>query len=132
MPYPHLFAPLDLGHEVLSNRVQIGSMHTGREDRAVDFDKLAAYFAERARGGVALKVTDGIAPSIQGWRFCAFSYTNSKKKSPAGRRVDNGSGEEASVDERRRRGAGSSPLGGRRVGRPVHHRIDPNGRPIYI
>ena len=67
MPYPHLLAPLDLGHVTLSNRVLMGSMHTGLEDRAADFDKLAAYFAERARGGVGLMVTGGIAPSIEGW-----------------------------------------------------------------
>jgi len=67
MPYPHLLAPLDLGHVTLPNRVLMGSMHTGLEDRAADFDKLAAYFAERARGGVGLIVTGGIAPSIEGW-----------------------------------------------------------------
>ncbi len=67
MSYLHLLAPLDLGHVVLPNRVLMGSMHTGLEDRAADFDKLAAYFAERARGGVGLMVTGGIAPSIEGW-----------------------------------------------------------------
>src|SRR5690349_19037004 len=67
MHYPHLFAPLDLGHVTLPNRILMGSMHTGLEDRAADYDKLAAYFAERARGGVGLMVTGGIAPSIQGW-----------------------------------------------------------------
>ncbi len=67
MRYPHLFAPLDLGHVTLPNRVLMGSMHTGLEDRARDFDKLAAYFAERARGGVGLMVTGGIAPNIEGW-----------------------------------------------------------------
>ncbi|WP_017460809.1 NADPH-dependent 2,4-dienoyl-CoA reductase [Dyella ginsengisoli] len=67
MSYPHLLAPLDLGHVTLPNRVLMGSMHTGLEDRAADFDKLAAYFAERARGGVGLIVTGGIAPSIEGW-----------------------------------------------------------------
>jgi 2,4-dienoyl-CoA reductase (NADPH2) len=67
MTYPHLFAPLDLGHVTLPNRILMGSMHTGLEDRAADYDKLAAYFAERARGGVALMVTGGIAPSIEGW-----------------------------------------------------------------
>ncbi|MDE1898609.1 MAG: FAD-dependent oxidoreductase [Xanthomonadaceae bacterium] len=65
--YPHLLAPLDLGHLTLSNRVLMGSMHTGLEDHARDYDKLAAYFAERARGGVGLMVTGGIAPSIAGW-----------------------------------------------------------------
>lgn len=67
MRYPHLFSPLDLGHVTLPNRVLMGSMHTGLEDRARDYDKLAAYFAERARGGVGLMVTGGIAPSIEGW-----------------------------------------------------------------
>ncbi|MEW9623293.1 FAD-dependent oxidoreductase [Rhodanobacter geophilus] len=67
MSYPHLFAPLDLGHVTLPNRILMGSMHTGLEDRAADYDKLAAYFAERARGGVGLMVTGGIAPSIRGW-----------------------------------------------------------------
>ncbi len=65
--YPHLFAPLDLGFVTLPNRVLMGSMHTGLEDRARDYDKLAAYFAERARGGVGLMVTGGIAPSVAGW-----------------------------------------------------------------
>ncbi len=65
--YPHLFAPLDLGFVTLPNRVLMGSMHTGLEDRARDYDKLAAYFAERARGGVGLMVTGGIAPGIAGW-----------------------------------------------------------------
>ena len=45
----------------------MGSMHTGLEDRARDFPKLAAYFAERARGGVGLMVTGGFAPNIEGW-----------------------------------------------------------------
>src|SRR5690349_13762583 len=67
MHYPHLFAPLDLGHVTLPNRILMGSMHTGLEDHASDYDKLAAYFAERARGGVGLMVTGGIAPSIEGW-----------------------------------------------------------------
>jgi len=67
MNYPHLFAPLDLGHVTLPNRILMGSMHTGLEDKAADYDKLAAYFAARARGGVGLMVTGGIAPSIQGW-----------------------------------------------------------------
>jgi 2,4-dienoyl-CoA reductase (NADPH2) len=67
MNYPHLFAPLDLGHVTLPNRILMGSMHTGLEDKAADFDKLATYFAERARGGVGLMVTGGIAPSVEGW-----------------------------------------------------------------
>lgn len=67
MSYPTLFSPLDLGHLTLPNRILMGSMHTGLEDKAADFDKLAVYFAERARGGVGLMVTGGIAPSIEGW-----------------------------------------------------------------
>ena len=51
-PFPHLLAPLDLGFTSLPNRVLMGSMHTGLEDRREDYPKLAAYFAERARGGV--------------------------------------------------------------------------------
>ncbi|WP_149196110.1 NADPH-dependent 2,4-dienoyl-CoA reductase [Luteimonas suaedae] len=66
-PYPHLFAPLDLGFTTLRNRVLMGSMHTGLEDRARDFPKLAAYFAERAAGGVGLIVTGGFSPNISGW-----------------------------------------------------------------
>jgi len=66
-PYPHLLAPLDLGFTTLKNRVLMGSMHTGLEDRVRDFPRLAAYFAERARGGVGLMVTGGFAPGIEGW-----------------------------------------------------------------
>ena len=66
-PFPHLLAPLDLGFVTLPNRVLMGSMHTGLEDHARDYDKLAAYFAERARGGVGLMVTGGLSPNIAGW-----------------------------------------------------------------
>lgn len=66
-PYPHLLAPLDLGFTTLKNRVLMGSMHTGLEDKAEHFPRLAAYFAERARGGVGLMVTGGYAPNIEGW-----------------------------------------------------------------
>ena len=66
-PYPPLLAPLDLGFVTLQNRVLMGSMHTGLEDRAADYPRLAAYFAERARGGVGLIVTGGIAPNVAGW-----------------------------------------------------------------
>ncbi|MEM6988508.1 MAG: NADPH-dependent 2,4-dienoyl-CoA reductase, partial [Pseudomonadota bacterium] len=66
-PYSALLSPLPLGFTTLKNRVLMGSMHTGLEDRKSDYPKLAAYFAERARGGVALMVTGGIAPNIAGW-----------------------------------------------------------------
>jgi 2,4-dienoyl-CoA reductase (NADPH2) len=67
MPYARLFAPLDLGFTRLENRIVMGSMHTGLEDRARDFPKLAEYFAERARGGAGLLVSGGIAPNRAGW-----------------------------------------------------------------
>ena len=66
-PYPMLLSPLDLGFTTLSNRVVMGSMHTGLEDRSADIDKLAEYFAERARGGVGLIITGGYAPNRSGW-----------------------------------------------------------------
>ena len=64
--YPNLLAPLDLGFVKLRNRVLMGSMHTGLEDHARDYGKLAVYFAERARGGAGLIVTGGIAPNLVG------------------------------------------------------------------
>jgi 2,4-dienoyl-CoA reductase (NADPH2) len=70
--FPHLLAPLDLGFTQLRNRVVMGSMHTGLEDRKKDFPKLAAYFAARARGGVGLIVTGGFNPNWEGW-FYPFS-----------------------------------------------------------
>src|SRR5690348_5367043 len=66
MPYPHLLAPLDLGFTTLKNRVLMGSMHTGLEEEPGGFDKMAAFYAERARGGVGLIVTGGIAPNEAG------------------------------------------------------------------
>lgn len=65
--YPNLLAPLDLGFMTLPNRVLMGSMHTGLEDRAEHFPRLANYLAARARGGVGLIVTGGFAPNIEGW-----------------------------------------------------------------
>jgi 2,4-dienoyl-CoA reductase (NADPH2) len=65
--YPHLLAPFTVGDLTLRNRVVMGSMHTGLEDYAWDLPKLAAYFAERARGGVGLIVTGGYAPNKRGW-----------------------------------------------------------------
>jgi 2,4-dienoyl-CoA reductase (NADPH2) len=66
-PYPNLLSPLDLGFTTLRNRVVMGSMHTGLEDRAKDIGRLAEYFAERARGGVGLIITGGYAPNRAGW-----------------------------------------------------------------
>jgi 2,4-dienoyl-CoA reductase (NADPH2) len=66
-PYPNLLSPWDLGYTTLRNRVVMGSMHTGLEDRAGHTDRLAEYFAERARGGVGLIITGGYAPNRTGW-----------------------------------------------------------------
>ncbi|MDH4610752.1 NADPH-dependent 2,4-dienoyl-CoA reductase [Pseudomonas sp. BN102] len=64
--YPHLLAPLDLGFTTLKNRTLMGSMHTGLEEKPNGFERMAAYFAERARGGVGLMVTGGIGPNAEG------------------------------------------------------------------
>ncbi len=64
--YPHILEPLDLGFTTLKNRVMMGSMHTGLEDRPWHFGELAEYFAERARGGVGLIVTGGFSPNRRG------------------------------------------------------------------
>src|SRR5512145_2084801 len=64
--YPHLLAPLDLGFTTLKNRVLMGSMHTGLEEAPQGFERMAAFFAARAKGGVGLIVTGGIAPNLSG------------------------------------------------------------------
>jgi 2,4-dienoyl-CoA reductase (NADPH2) len=66
--YPHLLAPLDLGFTVLPNRVLMGSMHTGLEETG-DWNRVAEFYAARARGGVALMVTGGMAPNAEGGVF---------------------------------------------------------------
>ncbi|EKF75562.1 2,4-dienoyl-CoA reductase [Alcanivorax hongdengensis A-11-3] len=76
--YSHLLSPLDLGHTQLKNRVIMGSMHTGLEDRFWQFPKLAAYFAERARGGVGLIVTGGFNPNKKGWFYPFSGLFNSR------------------------------------------------------
>ena len=65
-PYPHLLAPLDLGFTTLKNRTLMGSMHTGLEEKPDGFERMAAFFAERARGGVGLIVPGGIGPNEEG------------------------------------------------------------------
>ncbi len=64
--YPNLLAPLDLGFITLRNRVLMGSMHTGLEELPNGFERMAVYFAERARGGVGLMVTGGVGPNEEG------------------------------------------------------------------
>ena len=85
--YPHLLAPLDLGHVTLPNRVVMGSMHTGLEDHARHFPKLAAYFAERARGGAALMVTGGYAPTIEGTFYPLASKLTTRREARQHRHV---------------------------------------------
>ena len=79
MKYPHIFEPLDLGFTTIKNRILMGSMHTGLEEEKNGIDKIATYYAERAKGGVGLIVTGGIAPNIQGWTG-PFSARMSTKK----------------------------------------------------
>ncbi|ALO91937.1 Putative 2,4-dienoyl-CoA reductase [Streptomyces hygroscopicus subsp. limoneus] len=64
--YPHLMTPLDLGFTTLPNRVLMGSMHVGLEEAERGFERMAAFYAARARGGVGLIVTGGIAPNEEG------------------------------------------------------------------
>lgn len=80
--YPRLLSSLDLGFTVLRNRVLMGSMHTGLEESKYGFERMAAYFAERARGGVGLIVTGGIAPNRSGWvaPFAAKLTTNAEMR----------------------------------------------------
>ena len=67
--YPHLMSPIDLGFATLPNRVVMGSMHLGLEEAPDGFERMAAFYAERARGGVGLIVTGGIAPNHSGRPF---------------------------------------------------------------
>ena len=64
--YPHLLQPLDLGFTTLRNRLLMGSMHLGLEEVENGYERMAAFYAERARGGVGLIVTGGVAPNAEG------------------------------------------------------------------
>lgn len=77
--YPHIFSPLDLGFTTLNNRIIMGSMHTGLEEQKNGFQKIAAYYAERAKGGVGLIISGGIAPNVQGWTAPFAARMSSKK-----------------------------------------------------
>lgn len=76
-PFPHLLQPLDLGFVTLPNRVLMGSMHVGLEEAENGFERMAAFYAERARGGVGLIVTGGIAPNEEArpWQMGASLTT---------------------------------------------------------
>ena len=82
MSYPSLFAPLDLGFTTLKNRVLMGSMHTGLEEHPDGAQRLAAFYAERARHGVALIVTGGIAPSPSGVGVESGAVLNDESQLP--------------------------------------------------
>lgn len=79
MKYKHIFEPLDLGFTTLKNRILMGSMHTGLEEEKNGIERIATYYAERAKGGVGLIVTGGISPNIQGWTG-PFAARMSKEK----------------------------------------------------
>ncbi|MFA9597612.1 oxidoreductase [Citrobacter telavivensis] len=82
MSYPSLFAPLDLGFTQLKNRVLMGSMHTGLEEYPDGAERLAAFYAERARHGVALIVTGGIAPAPSGVTMEGGATLNDARQVP--------------------------------------------------
>ena len=85
--YAHILKPLHLGFTTIKNRVVMGSMHTGLEDRFYNYPKLAAYFGERAKGGVGLIITGGISPNRQGWLLPAGGPMNSLADIPHHRLV---------------------------------------------
>ena len=78
--YPHLLAPLDLGFTELNNRVLMGSMHTGLEELPDGFERMAVYYAERARGGAGLLVTGGISPNEAGCIAPGTAKLNTKEE----------------------------------------------------
>lgn len=82
LAYPHLLAPLDLGFTTLKNRVLMGSMHTGLEELPDGPQRLAAFYAERAAGGVGLIVTGGIAPNKKGVVYHGASVLNDATQVP--------------------------------------------------
>ena len=85
--YPHLFRPLPVGHLTLPNRVLMGSMHTNLEEAPGGFERLAAFYAERAREGVALIVTGGIAPNPEGAVFQGAATLEREAQLPDHRRL---------------------------------------------
>ncbi|AQU83090.1 MULTISPECIES: NADPH-dependent 2,4-dienoyl-CoA reductase [unclassified Halomonas] len=87
--YPHLFSPLTIGHLTLPNRVLMGSMHTNLEEAPNGFERLAAFYAERARAGVSLIVTGGIAPNAEGAVFQGASALTDESQLPEHRQVVN-------------------------------------------
>jgi 2,4-dienoyl-CoA reductase (NADPH2) len=78
--YPHLLTPLDLGFTQLKNRVLMGSMHTGLEEAPGGFERMAVYYADRARGGVGLIVTGGVAPNEAGCVAAGAATLNTEEE----------------------------------------------------
>ncbi|TAM92710.1 MAG: NADPH-dependent 2,4-dienoyl-CoA reductase, partial [Jatrophihabitans sp.] len=86
-PYPHLLSPLDLGFTTLRNRVLMGSMHLLLEDRRKDLPKLAAFYAERARGGAGLIVTGGFAMNRTAWLLPLAGKLTTAREAAGHRRI---------------------------------------------
>ncbi|MEC7119771.1 MAG: NADPH-dependent 2,4-dienoyl-CoA reductase, partial [Pseudomonadota bacterium] len=78
--YPHLLAPLDLGFTTLRNRSLMGSMHLGLEEMPQGHERMAVFYAERARGGVGLIVTGGVAPNPEGAVFQGGGYLSTEQE----------------------------------------------------
>ena len=87
--YPNLLAPLDLGFTTIKNRTLMGSMHTGLEEVRGGFERMAAYFAERATGGCGLIVTGGVAPNREGWVKPFAAKLSTKKEARQHQTVTN-------------------------------------------
>jgi len=87
MKYPHIFEPLDLGFTTLKNRILMGSMHTGLEEEKNSLERISAYYAERAKGGVGLIITGGISPNIQGWTGPFSARMSSEKHAKHHQRI---------------------------------------------
>ncbi|MEO9273525.1 NADPH-dependent 2,4-dienoyl-CoA reductase [Marinomonas sp. 5E14-1] len=85
--YPHLFEPLDLGFTKLKNRVLMGSMHLGLEEMKGGIERMAAFYTERARGGVALIVTGGIAPNAEGAVYAGAAAMTSEQDAEKHREI---------------------------------------------
>ena len=78
--YPNLLEPLDLGFTTLKNRVLMGSMHVGLEEAPGGYDRMAAFYAERAKGGVGLIVTGGISPNDAGLTFMGGNKLDTREE----------------------------------------------------
>ena len=101
MKYPHIFEHLDLGFTTLKNRILMGSMHTGLEEEKNGLERISAYYAERAKGGVGLIITGGISPNIQGWTGPFSARMSSKKHAIQHQKITKAVHDEGRSEERR-------------------------------